>query len=233
MLIIGHRGAAGLAPENTLMALHRGRDVGADILEFDVQLTRDKVPIVIHDSNLLRTHGSRKRVRWSSHASIRDASHKGHQITTLKEVMNEFFGYILLNLEIKNVGTGRYIAKFIEENYITKPSDWDAILFSSFKASELYAVRRVSKRANIAMLHYRNPFGYIAHHRQLQFTAVGFHRLHTNRLALEIAHRAGIFSYVYTVNRPETAELMEQKGIEGIVTDQPDRLVKYLQGRTK
>jgi len=233
MIIIGHRGAAGLAPENTIAALHKGRDVGADILEFDVRLTRDKVPIVIHDSKLLRTHGSKKRVRWSSHESIRQATEKGHKIATLKEVMDEFFGYILLNLEIKNIETGRIIAQYIEKNYIKKPSDWDAIVFSSFKTSELYAVRRVSSRANLAMLHDLNPFGFIAHHRQLQFSAVGFHRLHINRLALEIAKRAGIFTYVYTVNRPETAALLEQKGIDGIVTDNPDRMVQYLQGTTK
>lgn len=233
MIIIGHRGAAGLAPENTLEALHKGRDVGADMLEFDIRLTRDKEPIAIHDMTLRRTHQKNTWVRWSSHESIRKAMEKGHKIAHLSEIMDEFFGYILLNLEIKNYGSGKTIAKFVKENYITKPSDWDSILFSSFKVSELYGVRSVSPHANIALLQEYNPFNYIGHHRKLHFTAVGFHRQHTNRLALEIAKRAGIFTYAYTVDLPETAELMEQKGIEGIVTNHPDRLVKYLQERTK
>ena len=56
MLIIGHRGAAGLAPENTIDAMAAGIAAGADMLELDVRLTRDGVPVVAHDNRLLRTH---------------------------------------------------------------------------------------------------------------------------------------------------------------------------------
>ena len=56
MLIIGHRGAAGLARENSLEALRAGLEAGADILEFDVRLTKDKIPVVVHDFHTLRTH---------------------------------------------------------------------------------------------------------------------------------------------------------------------------------
>ncbi len=224
MVIIGHRGAAGLAPENTLEAFEKGIQTGADMLEFDVQLTRDGIPVVIHDSTLLRTHGSRKSIRWSTHESLRQATEKGHKLATLEEVLDLYFGKVLLNLEIKNRGTGLAIARFVRDHSIKQETDWENILFSSFKATELIAVRSVSKQAELGMLHGRNPFTFIAYYRALQLSAVGFHRLHTNPLAIDIAARLGLFIYAYTVNRPSAAKLLESQGVEGIVTDNPSRI---------
>lgn len=91
-------------------------------------------------------------------------------------------------------------------------------------ASELIVVRKLAPKANLSLLHDNNPFAYIAYHRSLDFTAVGFHRLHTNRLAHEIAKKAGIFTYTYTVNRPQAALRMADNGYDGIMTNYPDRL---------
>lgn len=228
MLIIGHRGAAGLAPENSIEALQKGYDVGADMLEFDVQLTRDKVPIVIHDSTLLRTHKSRKFVRWNTHQSIAEIAKKGHAIATLEEVLDMFFGKVLLNLEVKSSGTGKIVTQLIKERYIKKPDDWQLILFSSFKIRELVAVRNSSREAAIAFLHDRTPFNFMLFHRKLQFSAVGFHRLHISPLALEVAKQLDLFTYAYTVNRPKAAQLLEAKGIDGVVTDNPEYLRQSL-----
>lgn len=224
MLIIGHRGAADLAPENSLDALRKGADVGADALEFDVQITRDGIPIVIHDSSLLRTHRKRRLVRWSTHESIKKATAKGHQVATLEEVLDEFFGLILLNLEVKSYGTGKIVYKLLEEKYVKKDSDWQNILISSFKPRELVRLRKLNPLLELAMLHNRNPFGFMAYHRRLNFTAVGFHRLYTNPLATAVAKQLGLFTYVYTVDRPQSARLLAEKGIDGVVTNDPGRM---------
>ncbi len=233
MLVIGHRGAAGLAPENTLAAFKKGMAAGADILEFDVQLTRDNVPIVIHDSTLLRTHHKNHIIRLSSYASVKEATAKGHKITTLEEVLDTFFGKILLDLEVKNSGEGKIIAEFVKNHAIKKQSDWQNIIFSSFKVRELRAIRRFSKRAELALIHNLNPFAFLTHQRYLKFTAVGFHRLRVNRLAIEIAKRLGIFTYVYTVNRPSAAERLSTAGLDGIVTDRPDVIRQAVDVLTK
>lgn len=226
MLIIGHRGAAGLAPENSLEALQKGIDAGADMLEFDVQLTRDKVLVIIHDSTLFRTHKKRKIVRWMSHTKLEEATTHGHKIATLEEVLDRFFGRIMLNLEIKSRGAGKLAAELIKEKYIKKPSDWQNVLFSSFKGLELMSIRHVSKQAELSMLHYRNPFLFITYQRSLHLTAVGFHRLYVNELALQIAKRLGLFVYTYTVNRPHAAKRLEDRGVDGVVTDNPELLLK-------
>jgi glycerophosphoryl diester phosphodiesterase len=224
MLIIGHRGAAGLAAENTLEALQSGIDAGADMLEFDVQITRDKQLLVVHDSTLLRTHKKSHIVRWSTHQSIKEATEKGHKIATLEEVLDMFFGNILLNLEIKSHGTGKHVIDLLEKKYIHRKSDWENVLLSSFKANELVAMRKKSPHAELAMLHNRNPFTFMAYHRKLNLTAVGFHRLRANSLSIEVAKQLNIFIYLYTVNRKNAAKRFAQEGIDGIVTDNPKLL---------
>jgi glycerophosphoryl diester phosphodiesterase len=86
----------------------------------------------------------------------------------------------------------------------------------------------VAPKANLALLHHNNPFAFVAYHRFLGLSAVGFHRLHLNKLALEIAKRVGIFTYVYTVNRPKGALLLAEQGYDGIVTNYPDRVDQAL-----
>lgn len=228
MLIIGHRGAAGIAHENTIEAFNAGVMAGADMLEFDVQVTRDGELLVVHDTTLFRTHKKATIVRWSTHESIKRATEKGHQIATLKEVMDMFFGKTFLNLEIKNRFTAKRIIPFIKEHYITNEGDWDNILISSFKPSELIEARKHSSRIHLALVQDKNPFLFMLYHRRLDFTAVGFHRLRAHKLAITIAKQLDLFTYVYTVNRKEAAKQLSDRDIDAIVTDYPNKLRQNL-----
>lgn len=231
MLIIGHRGASSLAPENSMEALRAGFEAGADMLELDIRLTKDKVPVVIHDWRLKRTHRDNAGISQLTLEQLQERT-KEQPIPTLREVLDEFFGVVLLNIEFKSRGVGKVAAQLIADEYIRKDNDWDNVIFSSFKGSELSAARRVSPLASLALLHNRNPFIFIAYHRQLKLTAVGFHRLYINPFALEIAKRAGLFTYAYTVNRPHTALLLAEQGIDGIVTDNPDKILKEIKKKS-
>lgn len=227
MLVIGHRGAAGLARENSLEALRAGLDSGADMLEFDVRLTKDKIPVVVHDFHTMRTHRHMAIISQLTLAELREQT-SDQPIIPLTDVLDEFFGSIILNIELKGRGTGDIVTTLLEKKYIKSKKDWDAVLLSSFKGTELAAARRKSSKVNLALLHSINPFAFVTYHRKLQLTAVGFHRLYINPLALEIAKKAGLFTYVYTVNRPETALMLAQKGIDGIVTDNPAIILKKI-----
>lgn len=228
MLVIGHRGAAGLAPENSMEAMKAGLKAGADMLEFDVRLTKDKVPVLTHDFHTLRTHRDTSIISHHTLAELQERTKK-QPIVPLTEVLDEFFGVILLNIELKGRGAGKVIAELIKKHYVKRPkSDWDNVLFSSFRGSELASIRNVSKAANLSLLHSENPFIFIAYHRRLQLAAVGFHRLYVNRFALEIAKRAGLFVYAYTVNRPHSARLLAEQGVDGIVTDHPDTILQEI-----
>jgi glycerophosphoryl diester phosphodiesterase len=205
-------------------AMRTGLNAGADMLEFDVRLTKDRIPVLTHDFHTLRTHRDTSIISHHTLAELQERTKK-QPIVPLADVLDEFFGVILLNIEIKGRGTAKIVAEFIKKRYIKKPADWDNILFSSFRGSELSTIRGISKKANLALLHSENPFIFIAYHRKLQLAAVGFHRLYVNRFAMEIARRAGLFTYAYTVNRPHTALMLAQQGIDGVVTDRPGSIL--------
>lgn len=225
MLIIGHRGARGLAPENSLAAFAAGVQAGADILEFDVRLTKDKIPVIIHDIHTRRTHDIAKIVPLMTLDELHQR-HYSPEIITLERLLDRYFGVVMLNIEAKRFGTGKVIVQLMQKKYIKTPRDWDNFYVSSFIPRELLAARRASKDVNLALLQWINPFKFIALHRQLHLTAVGFHRLHINRFALEIAKRTGLFTYAYTVNTSTAARKLAEKGLDGIVTDRPDLMVK-------
>lgn len=222
MLIIGHRGAAGLAPENTIESFRAGYQAGADMLELDVRLTTDKKLVVIHDPRLARTHRLRDSVASLSYDQLCELTHD-RPVPLLEDVLDEFFGKIYLNIELKSRGSGDVLIKLLKRKYAKRVAQWDNVLISSFKATELLRIRRQAKHANLALLHGQNPFIFIAYHRFIKFTAVGFHRLYLNRLALEIAKRAGIFIYVYTVDRPKALRHLKAQHVEGIVTNYPNK----------
>jgi glycerophosphoryl diester phosphodiesterase len=232
MLVIGHRGAAGLARENSLEALRAGVEAGADILEFDVRLTKDKIPVVVHDFHTLRTHKDPSIISRLTLSELKKRTEK-LPIMPLVNVLDEFFGIILLNIEIKGRGCGKIVAELLAEKYASSPKRWDNVLISSFRGSELQAVRNVSEYANLALLHSENPFLFIAYQRRLRLTAVGFHRLYISRFAVEIAKRAKLFVYAYTVNRPHTALMLAQQGIDGVVTDRPNEILKEIERNKK
>ncbi len=231
MLVIGHRGAAGIAPENSLEALRAGVDAGADMLEFDVHMTNDNVPVLIHDGNLLRTHRKRAFINRVSFKQLQAlTADSPNPIVSLEAVLDEFYGEILLNIEIKQRGMAPYLVNLLEGKYIKRKSDWDLFVFSSFYANELLGVRKLSKYANLWLLHKRNPFIFIAFARRLNLDGVGFHRLYINDFALAIAKKTNLFTYAYTVNRPGAAKQLGDRGIDAVVSDYP---TKILQGIKK
>lgn len=232
MLIIGHRGAAGLGPENTLEALQAGVDAGADILEFDIRLTHDHIPILVHDRHLKRTHGEATRIAELTLVELTALTKGDKPIVTLKKVLDRFFGVIVLNIELKEGKTGEVVVELIRNNYIKKDSDWGNIFFSSFRPRELRAIRQQAPLANLAVLTNQNPFIFIAYIKKLQLSAVGFNRMRMHPFATAVAKQAGMFTYVYTINRPAAAVLLANQGIDGVVTDYPDRLIATIEKRS-
>lgn len=221
MIITGHRGAAALAAENSMAALLAGQKAGVDMLEFDIRLTADGVPVLMHDRTTLRTHGKSISIARTTAAEIRKKI-KSTPIPTLAEVLDVFFGKTKLNIELKSRGSGTVAVKLVAK-YIRQPSDWKNVMFSSFHPTELAAVRKFSEHAELGMLHRHNPLAFVTYHRKLKLTAVGFYKLTVNPLAVAIAKKRGIFTYAYTVNHKSTARILQSEGIEGIVTDHPER----------
>lgn len=221
-MIIGHRGAADLAPENSLEALRAGLAAGADMLEFDIRLTKDGVAVVIHDPSLLRTHRQKAFISKMTLAELKSAT-ATQPVPTLREVLEEFYGKITLNIECKSNGSGVIAVECVKE-YVKTDKDWRHILFSSFRASELKAIRALSSDAPLALLHGINPIRFMAYD-SLHLSAAGFHKATITKHILMLAKRRRLMTYAYTVDRPSQARRLEIQGVDGVVTNRPDLLL--------
>lgn len=79
------------------------------------------------------------------------------------------------------------------------------------------------------MLHHRNPFIFIAYARRLHLDGVGFHRLHINDFALAVAKKTNLFTYAYTTNRVKAVRQLAERGIDGVVTDYPAKILRTVE----
>jgi glycerophosphoryl diester phosphodiesterase len=224
MLIIGHRGSKGTHPENSLQALREVIDSGADMAEFDVRLTKDGQVVLGHDFTLARTHRSLNIVSRSTLAELRaQTAGSSNPVITLHEAVACGWKQTLLNIEIKQSAAVDPTLDTLRD-YITSPEDWEYVIFSSFNPLTLRTIRARAPHAQLALLHYFDPMTYMLWHKSLRLTAVGFHRLHLNPLAIGVAQKLDIFTYAYTVNIPQTAVLLSEYGLDGIVTDYPRKM---------
>lgn len=228
MLIIGHRGSRGTIPENTIESLTEAIRVGADILEFDVRLTKDKQPILAHDQHMIKTHRRLDYYRWHSLEELKKRTKNSkYPATTLTQALDASYGRIVVNIEIKETAAVEPTLKLVRQ-YIKTDEDWDNILFSSFSPFILRKLRKSAPKANLSLVHYRNPLTFLIWHRSLDLTAVGFHRLYLPSFSLSVAKELGLFTYVYTVNRPEAAKKLLNRGVDGLVTDYPATMLEVI-----
>jgi len=230
MLIIGHRGARGEKPENSVAALRAGIESGADILEFDIRVTRDGVPILAHDFLMYRTN---RRIDFVGRHSLAELTKRtagsDHPVMTLEAALKECLGKVLLNIEVKEYRAVTPIITLLKK-YLKRKKDWDMVMFSSFNPLVLRKIRVKVRHASLALLHYRNPLYFVAWQIPLRLTAVGFHRLHLSEFGLKVAQKVGLVTYVYTVNRLGAAKILQEKGYDGVVTDYPSEFSKNLNG---
>lgn len=215
-----------MKPENTLEGLRAGLASGADMIEFDIRTTSDGVPVLMHDSSLLRTNGVRHVVHQCTLEELREAT-KGSDrpIATLDEVMEEFMGKIMLNIELKQHGGAEALVAVLKK-YCHTREDWAKFVISSFFAKEFLKIRRACPYAELWLLHGRNPFIFVAYTRRLKLSGVGFNRMYLNDFAFEIARKSDLFTYVFTVNRLGAMRNLANRGIDGLVTNYPDQFAQ-------
>src|SRR4051812_8087205 len=154
--IIAHRGASGTAPENTLAAFRRAADLGAPMIELDVQLTADGEVVVIHDFTLDRTTDGVGSVRHRSLAQIRrlDAgawfapAFRGERVPTLAEVLQNFPHAV--NVELKSYGDDGLEPRALA--VVERAGALDRVVFSSFDGGALERLRACSTSATLAVL---------------------------------------------------------------------------------
>ncbi len=255
-LVIGHRGAAGEAPENTLASFARGLAEGAVILESDVHLTRDGVPVLIHDDDVARVSDGTGRVAEFDLADLQrlDAGYRfsrdggrthpergrGHCIPTLQEVFDAL-PFARLNLELKEDLPG------LVEHTVAVVCDAGRLDHTLLTSGDDAVMHRL--RTHVASLGLEPALG------ASQGDVAGFVRSMVTGdppppgpMALQIppyfagqplvtpalvehAHRHGVQVHVWTINEPDEMTRLLDLGVDGLVTDHPARMTDVLSSR--
>ena len=232
--IIAHRGESSAAPENTLAAFALAIDAGADAVEFDVQASRDGVPVVIHDEELARTTDGQGPVGEHSLAELQalDAggwfapAFRGERIPTLAQVLALLRPTPLqINIELKTTicpyaGLVPAVVALVREAGLVA-----RVVLSSFNHNSLLAAAALAPelpRAALSDTQLAAPWDYCRGH--------GFAAYHPERHGCDgelIArcHAAGIAVRVYTVDDPVEARRLMALGVDGLFTNSPRRLV--------
>ncbi|HZR79685.1 MAG TPA: glycerophosphodiester phosphodiesterase family protein [Candidatus Binatia bacterium] len=231
---IAHRGASAECPENTLAAFRRAMELGAAMIECDLQLTADGHVVVFHDWTLERTTTGAGLVRERSLADVqaldagswRDPRFAGEAVPTLPQILDATDGRVELNLELKSErDDGRLVLTAMAE--VTRHRALDRVLFSSFHMGLLARVRDASPHAAIAVLWSGPPFED-AFRSAEELAAVALHPRAdciTPELVAE-AHARGLAVNVWTVNSVVRMVDLVQMGVDGIISDHPGRLLE-------
>ncbi len=231
--VIGHRGAAAYAPENTLAGFRLAARLGVSWVEFDVQLTADDVPVVIHDARLDRTTDGIGRVRRTPLARLKrlDAGRwlapgfAGERVPTLEEALAETAALGLgVNIEIKP-GRGseqRTAHRALAVVAATWPADRPRPLISSFSRRVLAEVQALAPNWPRGLLVGALPRDWRA--AAAAFGCVSIHCDQRRLTAPQIAQMraAGYRVLAYTVNAPDRAAELWEGGVDSIFSDVPD-----------
>ncbi|MSS72132.1 MAG: glycerophosphodiester phosphodiesterase [Candidatus Latescibacteria bacterium] len=240
-LSIAHRGASGMAPENTLIAVERALDLGVDVVEIDVHVTRDGHVVVLHDATVDRTTDGRGAVRDMTLAEVRrlnaglwfDPPCSGERIPTLAETLDLTRRRALLLVEIKASGISEQVIETIRDLRATED-----VIVQSFHPATVKQVRDLERRIPAALLVGRVPVGHTRWRgRSLVKKAlkVGANALALSYLAatpslVDEVHRRAMSLWVWTVDEEFTMQKMIQTGADGIITNHPERLHRLLTG---
>lgn len=228
--VIAHRGASGTRPENTLAAFRRAVELGADMIELDVQRTRDGAAVVIHDWTLDRTTTGAGSVGDRSLAEIRtldagswfDPAFAGERVPTLAEVLAAV--PIPINVELKPRGDDGLEAAALAA--VEAAGALERVVFSCFEPAVLERMRGLSNAATLGLLWEDSPVP-----EALVWTRrVGARALHLRKdavapAALEQAAAVGLRIRVWTVNDPVEFEALAALGVEAVFTDFPERFL--------
>lgn len=223
--IIGHRGACAHAPENTLASFAKAADLGCAMVEFDVRLSADGVPIVFHDDLLERCTDGLGPVGERTIADLRrlDAG-RGQRIPTLSEVLALCIARgLAINMEIKpDAGAGTVTARAALDLALRLwPATAETPLISSFDPDALVAARALAPSWPRGLLVETVPPDWrdLAARHACASLHADHHGLDPAAVAALRGH--GLVVLAYTVNDPNRAKTLWDMGVQGIFSDDP------------
>ncbi len=223
---VGHRGSAGHFPENTLASFAGALEQGVDMVELDVHLCSDGQVVVIHDDSVDRTTDSEGKVGEMTLRALQklDAG-GGEKIPTLAEVLLLIGSRCSVNVELKGPGTAAPVADILRRFVIGKGIPWDNFMVSSFDHEQLAELKNIEPRVRRAPLFGKElPEDYLETAHTLGAWSLNLNAETVTAELVSRCHREGLLVQVYTVNEPDEIARMKELGVDGIISDYPDKL---------
>lgn len=225
LLCIGHRGAMGHAPENTLASFQAALMLGAPCVEFDLRRVDGEL-LVFHDDRLERTTNGTGRLHEHSVAHLRglDAGH-GQKIPTLHELCDFIDRRAGVNIELKDGDCAEPVAAALQR---LRQAGWDEhlLLVSSFDHAQLHRLRELDGRIKLALLFDRGTAGALPALMAMRPYAINIALPMATTSWLAATRRQQLRMFVYTVNTPGQIADMRSLGVDGVFSDFPDRVIQ-------
>lgn len=222
---IGHRGAKGHIAENTLESIQKALQIGVDSIEVDVHKCASGELWVIHDFTLDRTTDGSGEIAKKPAELIRNLKVEGYyKLPLLTEVLDLIEGKCDINIELKGLNTAQGVCQIVKDRIESGKWHYSNFLISSFQKNELFEVRQLDQQVPIGVLSKASVPEAIELGRQLNATAIHPSLGIITRDNTKLSHDAGFKVNVWTVNEREDIRRMLDFGVDGIISDYPNRL---------
>lgn len=237
-LVIAHRGASHYAPENTMSAFRLAHKMNADMIELDVQLSKDGIPVVFHDAKLSQHSNGKGLVSSFSFDDLRklDAGKwfskefRGEKIPSLQEVLQWASGKMMVNIEIKKEAVADSPENGVEEKVIKLVQGSgmaSQIIISSFDYRVIERIKQMDPEILTGLLYHKKSSGNRRPTQLLEDTGADF--FHCSKSEMNKSWRKDLEDksqrfLIYTVNRKGEMKRWMKNGALGIFSDKPDIL---------
>jgi glycerophosphoryl diester phosphodiesterase len=231
-LIIAHRGASRAAPENTLAAMKKAMEFGADYAELDACQTKDGAIVLMHDEELERTTGQRGLIWEYTLSELREfeagswfnEEFRGEPIPTLQEVMHLVRGKMKLNIEIKVFGHELGIAQKVVD--VIRAENFESeCMVTSFDREIIEEVKNLAPELMTGFIFDEDYQGNVF---DGNWDALSCDRQILDEELIKKAKNNGMKLFIWTVNYPVEMKKLIDRKVDGLITDVPDVLKAIL-----
>ena len=222
---IGHRGAKGYTPENTLISFQKALELNADGVELDVHACKSGELIVIHDFTVDRTTNGTGAVADFTLQELKKLRIEGkHEIPTLDEVLVLFAKSHFINIELKGSHTAELVCDCIDKNVKDNGFEYSNFIVSSFQRDELETVTRYNSKIHIGVLTQASVEQALEWASEFNAKAIHPHFSLLTAENVALAHQKKYKVYTWTVNEISDIQRVKKLGVDAIITDFPDRI---------
>ena len=222
---IGHRGACGYAPENTLLSFRKALELGVHGFEFDIQLSQEGEPVVIHDDTLERTTNGTGAVSQHSLEQLQsyDAG-KGERIPSLRQVFDLVDKRCRLFIELKAEGCEEAVEDIIAHCVAQQGWNYEQCFVCAFDHAQIAHIRQLNPDIRTCALIAGIPVSLAAIASEAGAWAINPNIHHMNKELVDDAHKRDLKVITWTANTPHLIAKAKALKVDGIISDYPDRI---------